>query len=183
MNEFFPLNVESSRFPSFSLFQELCRHILANQHKLKKLIQLQSVRLCSSTARLQEAIIDEDDMLRPAQVPLTRQDVNLKPIEHEKDLGHHFKYSDMHVQLCAPHQLQPKPEADDLKFGKHFTDHMMKIAYHKRLGGWQSPEIVPFGNLVLHPAAKVFHYALEVGPYHKMTSFFFFRILYWLCYQ
>uniref|UniRef100_A0A336LH67 Branched-chain-amino-acid aminotransferase n=1 Tax=Culicoides sonorensis TaxID=179676 RepID=A0A336LH67_CULSO len=144
--------------------KELCRHIFANQHKLKKLIQLQAVRLCSTTTRLQEAIrYEEDDHLpRPVQVPLSRRAPDLKPIQHDHDLGHHFKYSDMHVQLCAPHQLQMKPEADDLKFGKNFTDHMLKIAYHKRLGGWQAPEIVPFGNLTLHPAAKVFHYALEL---------------------
>lgn len=67
------------------------------------------------------------------------------------------------MRLAAPHQLHPKPEADDLVFGKHFTDHMLKIAYHRRLGGWQVPEIMPMENLVLHPAAKVFHYAVEVS--------------------
>ena len=74
----------------------------------------------------------------------------------------HPQYSQLSVRLAAPHQLNPKPEADDLVFGKHFTDHMLKIAYHRRLGGWQTPEIVPLENLVLHPAAKVFHYAVEV---------------------
>lgn len=69
----------------------------------------------------------------------------------------------MHVRLAAPHQLQPKPDADDLKFGKHFTDHMLRIEYHRRLGGWQAPQITPIENLSLHPAAKVFHYALEVN--------------------
>lgn len=66
------------------------------------------------------------------------------------------------MRLAAPHQLNPKPDAEDLVFGKHFTDHMLKIAYHRRLGGWQTPEIMPLENLVLHPAAKVFHYAVEV---------------------
>lgn len=69
----------------------------------------------------------------------------------------------MRVRLANPTQLQPKPEVDDLIFGKHFTDHMLKISYHKRLGGWQAPEIMPLENLVLHPAAKVFHYAVEVS--------------------
>lgn len=69
----------------------------------------------------------------------------------------------MSTRLAAPHQLNPKPEADDLVFGKHFTDHMLKVSYHRRLGGWQKPEIMPLENLVLHPAAKVFHYAVEVG--------------------
>jgi branched-chain amino acid aminotransferase len=64
--------------------------------------------------------------------------------------------------LAGPHQLQTKPDADDLQFGKLFTDHMFKVQYHKRLGGWQVPEVMPLENLVLHPAAKVLHYAVEV---------------------
>lgn len=61
-----------------------------------------------------------------------------------------------------PQQLQSKPEADTLAFGKYFTDHMMKVFWHKCLGGWQRPEISPMENLVIHPAAKVLHYAVEV---------------------
>jgi branched-chain amino acid aminotransferase len=76
------------------------------------------------------------------------------------------------VRLAAPHQLNPKPEADDLVFGKHFTDHMLKVAYHRRLGGWQKPEIMPLENLVLHPAAKVFHYAVEVGFVGILAPYF-----------
>lgn len=65
------------------------------------------------------------------------------------------------MRLAAPHQLQPKP--DVLSFGKTFTDHMLKIFHYSRLGGWQKPEIIPFENLVIHPAAKVLHYAVEVS--------------------
>jgi hypothetical protein len=61
--------------------------------------------------------------------------------------------------------LQQKPEVTALKFGKHFTDHMLKILYHESLGGWQRPEILPFENIVLHPAAKVLHYATEVSSF------------------
>ncbi|KAJ1526168.1 hypothetical protein ONE63_009327 [Megalurothrips usitatus] len=73
-----------------------------------------------------------------------------------------FKYSDTIVRLAEPHQLHPKPDAAGLQFGKLFTDHMLKIEYHKRLGGWQKPVILPFENIVLHPAAKVLHYAVEL---------------------
>ncbi|KAI4497681.1 hypothetical protein M0802_007221 [Mischocyttarus mexicanus] len=73
-----------------------------------------------------------------------------------------FKYTDLSVRLAAPHQLQPKPNVRALSFGKHFTDHMLKIFYYETLGGWQAPEITPFENLVLHPAAKVLHYAIEL---------------------
>lgn len=68
----------------------------------------------------------------------------------------------MGVRLADPHQLQAKPEADELGFGRFFTDHMLKIFHHKNLGGWQKPQITPLENLVLHPAAKVLHYAVEV---------------------
>ncbi|KAF4524679.1 hypothetical protein B566_EDAN009523 [Ephemera danica] len=73
-----------------------------------------------------------------------------------------FKYSDMEVTLAAPDQLKPKPEVNTLVFGKHFTDHMMKVEFNKVQGGWQTPKIVPFENISLHPAAKVFHYAVEL---------------------
>lgn len=87
-----------------------------------------------------------------------------------------FQHSDLQTRLAAPHQLQNKPDADDLVFGKHFTDHMLKIAYHKKLGGWQRPEIMPMENLVLHPAAKVFHYALEVSVFLSLLVGEFPRI-------
>ncbi|KAF7381648.1 hypothetical protein HZH66_014042 [Vespula vulgaris] len=73
-----------------------------------------------------------------------------------------FKYADLSVRLAAPHQLQPKPNVRALSFGKYFTDHMLKIFFYETLGGWQTPEITPFENLVLHPGAKVLHYAIEL---------------------
>ncbi|KAK0183268.1 hypothetical protein PV327_001326 [Microctonus hyperodae] len=73
-----------------------------------------------------------------------------------------FKYADLTVRLAPPHLLQPKPDVRDLVFGKYFTDHMLKIFYHEDLGGWQTPEITPLENLVLHPATKALHYAVQV---------------------
>ncbi|XP_011139184.1 branched-chain-amino-acid aminotransferase, cytosolic [Harpegnathos saltator] len=73
-----------------------------------------------------------------------------------------FKYADLSVRLANPHELRPKPATSQLTFGKYFTDHMLKIHYYEALGGWQAPEIMPFENLVLHPAAKVLHYAVEL---------------------
>lgn len=71
--------------------------------------------------------------------------------------------SELRVRLASPTELVPKPDVDDLVFGKFFTDHMLKISWHKSLGGWQKPEITPMENLVIHPAAKVLHYAVEVS--------------------
>lgn len=67
------------------------------------------------------------------------------------------------MRLAAPYQLTPKPEAKDLGFGRYFSDHMLKVQYYKALGGWQKPEIMPFENLSIHPAAKALHYAIQVS--------------------
>lgn len=82
----------------------------------------------------------------------------------------YLQYDDLQVRLAAPYQLQPKPEASDLGFGKYFTDHMLKINYFKQLGGWQKPEIIPFEYLSIHPAAKALHYAIQVRRKTHKTS-------------
>lgn len=51
-----------------------------------------------------------------------------------------------------------KPAAQDLVFGKQFTDHMLTIKWSAK-HGWESPEIRPFANLSLDPSANVLHYA------------------------
>lgn len=73
------------------------------------------------------------------------------------------------MRLAAPNQLQAKPDVDEMGFGKFFTDHMMKVYHHRSLGGWQKPEITPLENLVLHPAAKVLHYAVEVSASERVV--------------
>lgn len=73
-----------------------------------------------------------------------------------------FKFADISVRLAGPERLQSKPEVKSLQFGKHFTDHMLKVEYDQRAGGWQRPIICPMEYLSLHPAAKVLHYAVEL---------------------
>ena len=48
-----------------------------------------------------------------------------------------------------------------LGFGKIFTDHMFVMDYTEGKG-WHDPRIVPFQNLVMSPAAMVFHYGQEM---------------------
>ena len=50
------------------------------------------------------------------------------------------------------------PKKEDLQFGKKFSDHMLMIPYKGALGGWQPPQIVPFQDLKLSPAASCLHY-------------------------
>lgn len=49
---------------------------------------------------------------------------------------------------------------DNLPFGKVFSDHMLIMDYKD--GAWQQPEIVPFGELGLHPATSAIHYGQSV---------------------
>jgi branched-chain amino acid aminotransferase len=49
---------------------------------------------------------------------------------------------------------------DNLPFGKVFSDHMLVMDY--RDGEWQTPEIMPFGNLSLHPATSAIHYGQSI---------------------
>nr|CAH7721395.1 unnamed protein product [Callosobruchus chinensis] len=124
------------------LFQCACKWVLKHQHKFK-----QVVRSCS--LRVKEKLgYDQEE----------------KPNDqNENDSEYTFRYSDLSTKLCDPSQLRAKPDVSELKFGQIFTDHMLKVFYHKQLRGWQKPSIIPFENISLHPAAKVLHYSIEVS--------------------
>lgn len=49
---------------------------------------------------------------------------------------------------------------DNLPFGKVFSDHMLVMDYSD--GEWSIPEILPFGNLLLHPATSAIHYGQSI---------------------
>ena len=49
----------------------------------------------------------------------------------------------------------------DPGFGKHFTDHMVQIDW-TLADGWHNAAVVPYGPLLLDPAASVLHYAQEI---------------------
>lgn len=158
------------------------------------------IRLSSSTSRPQEKQIDYDENVKAIDIPASAYQTQSQPITHDTDNGHLFKVnstidsitmgyielislfrwcfsyvqaSDLYVRLAAPNQLQPKPDVDNLVFGNNFTDHMLKIFWHKCLGGWQKAEITPMENIAIHPAAKVLHYAVEVIVFktHKIQVF------------
>ncbi|MFH5183854.1 branched-chain amino acid aminotransferase [Paenibacillus sp. TAB 01] len=63
------------------------------------------------------------------------------------------------IELTA--NKKNKPAADQLGFGKYFTDHMFIMDYSTE-EGWHQPRIVPYQPIVLDPAAKVFHYGQTV---------------------
>ncbi|WP_077621831.1 branched-chain amino acid aminotransferase [Sediminibacillus massiliensis] len=65
------------------------------------------------------------------------------------------------IRVEQSQSLKPKPQGDQLEFGRVFTDHMFIMDY--TMGkGWHDPRIVPYQPLVLDPAAIVFHYGQTV---------------------
>lgn len=49
---------------------------------------------------------------------------------------------------------------ENLPFGRIFSDHMLVMDY--RDGEWQQPEVMPFGNLNMHPATSAIHYGQSI---------------------
>eukprot|EP00731_Ephydatia_muelleri_P017199 Em0010g297a len=64
------------------------------------------------------------------------------------------------ITIARNEQPKPKPDPATLVFGKEFTDHMLTVKWDASRG-WDSPQIVPFGNLSLSPATSALHYATE----------------------
>lgn len=67
----------------------------------------------------------------------------------------------LNVKYELTAQKKPKPDWDNLGFGRYFTDHMFMMDYDKGQG-WHDARIVPYQNLSLDPACMVFHYAQEM---------------------
>lgn len=70
-----------------------------------------------------------------------------------------FKFEDLQVTMTK--NPSPKPDNNNLVFGKQFADHMLNIDWTVE-NGWGKPEIVPMEDFKMHPGAKVFHYAIEL---------------------
>lgn len=56
---------------------------------------------------------------------------------------------------------KPKPDQEQLGYGKYFTDHMFLMDYTEE-GGWHAPRIVPYEPLAMDPATMVFHYGQAI---------------------
>ncbi|CAN8003147.1 unnamed protein product [Ixodes pacificus] len=84
-----------------------------------------------------------------------------QPKQAPQEAGASFMYSDLDVELVPASRRRPKPDPSTLVFGKEFSDHMLRIEWSLSKG-WSKPKIAEVRDLVLHPAAKVFHYAQEL---------------------
>ncbi|MHA0858377.1 branched-chain amino acid aminotransferase [Paenibacillus sp. CMAA1364] len=73
------------------------------------------------------------------------------------------------IQIFKRDDLKQKPDQEHLEFGQHFTDHMFLLDYNIDQG-WHDPRIVPYGPIVLDPAAMVLHYGQAVFEGMKAFS-------------
>jgi branched-chain amino acid aminotransferase len=65
------------------------------------------------------------------------------------------------LEIIESQNRKPKPEADNLGFGRHFSDHMFIMDYAKDKG-WYNPQIIPYQPITLDPAAMILHYGQTV---------------------
>jgi len=49
---------------------------------------------------------------------------------------------------------------DNIPFGRVFSDHMLVMDYID--GEWKEPEILPFGEIAVHPATSAIHYGQSI---------------------
>jgi branched-chain amino acid aminotransferase len=49
----------------------------------------------------------------------------------------------------------------DPGFGRHFTDHMVSIEFHRERG-WHDAKVVPYGPVTLDPATNFIHYGQQI---------------------
>ena len=80
---------------------------------------------------------------------------------------------------------QLKPDPKTLKFGHNFSDHMLLVEWNLEKG-WNTPSIIPFGNLSLSPASSCFHYAIEVDTFYLYCTLLnecivFPDLIQWIC--
>ena len=52
-------------------------------------------------------------------------------------------------------KFRNRPPKEELTYGTTMSDHMLMIEWDQ---GWNSPKIVPYGDLQLSPAATSLHY-------------------------
>ncbi|MHA6251531.1 branched-chain amino acid aminotransferase [Oceanobacillus sp. CAU 1775] len=65
----------------------------------------------------------------------------------------------IHVEKST--SLKEKPKANQLEFGRIFTDHMFVMDYAEPVG-WHNPAILPYQPIMVDPSAMIFHYGQSV---------------------
>lgn len=68
---------------------------------------------------------------------------------------------DQEITVTLTQTKKEKLPADQLVFGKTFTDHMFIMDYSTE-NGWYDPRIVPYQKISLDPSTMIFHYGQSV---------------------
>lgn len=77
-----------------------------------------------------------------------------------------FKHSLLTIERSnVPQPDIPTPK-EQLVFGQQFTPHILLLKYENK--NWSHPQIVPFQNLSISPAASALHY----GRFFQMVASF-----------
>lgn len=63
----------------------------------------------------------------------------------------------MQIPVTKTTSPKSRPPEAELGFGKFFSDHLFSTTYSPERG-WHDAKVVPYGPLVMDPAAGVFHY-------------------------
>ncbi|GFN34025.1 branched-chain amino acid aminotransferase [Paenibacillus xylaniclasticus] len=69
--------------------------------------------------------------------------------------------SKVSISVTRTSNPKPRPDEKNLVFGKTYTDHMFIMEYDAGQG-WHDARVVPYQNISLDPAAKVFHYGQTI---------------------
>ncbi|EDO35327.1 predicted protein [Nematostella vectensis] len=87
-----------------------------------------------------------------------KHSINAKQLARQLSSYHDIKSSNLLIEKT--NKPKPKPDPNTLVFGKEFTDHALILKWSDE-DGWDNPQIIPYGNLSLPPAASALHYGLE----------------------
>lgn len=69
--------------------------------------------------------------------------------------------SNLEIKIVNSETKKEKLPADQLVFGKTFTDHMFVMDYTEGQG-WHDPQVIPYQPLTIEPSCMVFHYGQSV---------------------
>jgi branched-chain amino acid aminotransferase len=67
----------------------------------------------------------------------------------------------MQIKIETTKHPKPKPDQNNLGFGKFFTDHMFLMDFSDEKG-WHDLRIIPYQPLALDPATSALHYGQEI---------------------
>lgn len=76
-------------------------------------------------------------------------------------VGSSLDASKLEYTFTSSPRAIPLKDSPELWAQGEATDHMIMASYNATKGGWQTPQLVPYGPLSLMPTAATLHYATE----------------------